>query len=347
MGHASSTACGAAGDLRHRYAELASQIRTRGFNEAAIAAAAQSFTGTPPRPRRYSDAPWALPANAVRVLALPIDDPVLSDAPTRQLADIALRAAENLSRLLPGGTSVWLPAAGTLHSTLFHPGVSPADAKHHAGLESPSVDELHDELRAARKLAHDVSFANLSFTVDRLAMTSSGVLLLLLRPTPVGERTAAAAVPACIESLRATAAALFPRAAVKQTSGLVHVSLLRIVSLPRTAFGNSSVATAIGDAIERWSRRLQGRRATMRGLLYVRETQIMTLEGNWYRLPFGNGARRLQQIGWLPRGHGLGRNYRANSMSRHQHAATLKPLREVLADGGTRPGYDLDREDDG
>ena len=51
--------------------------------------------------------------------------------------------------------------------------------------------------------------ANLTLVVDRLTVSPSGVMLLLLRPAHDGGRV-------CIDSLRAAAAKLFPDAATKQ-----------------------------------------------------------------------------------------------------------------------------------
>ena len=69
--------------LQAKYEELASQLPQRGFEEAALAQARESFAlGADGawRPRRYDEAPWALPPNAVRVLALSISDAQLNGA---------------------------------------------------------------------------------------------------------------------------------------------------------------------------------------------------------------------------------------------------------------------------
>ena len=82
----------------------------------------------------------------------------------------------------------------------------------------------------------------------------------------------------CIDSLRAAAAKLFPDAATKQAKGVLHVSLLRILSLPTGQYGPSAAAARVAHAVcERWSAQLRGARVSMRGLVYVREEQIITL----------------------------------------------------------------------
>ena len=71
--------------LQAKYEELASQLPQRGFEEAALAQARESFAlGADGawRPRMYDEAPWALPPNAVRVLALSISDAQLNGAIT-------------------------------------------------------------------------------------------------------------------------------------------------------------------------------------------------------------------------------------------------------------------------
>ena len=68
---------------------------------------------------------------------------------------------------------------------------------------------------------------------------------------------------------------------------------------------------------------MRGLRVSVHGMLYVREQQIMTLDGEWHRLRFGK------------RGGGM------RSRTRMLGASMLS-LHEVLARGGTRPGYDHD-----
>ena len=326
-------------DLRLRYDAIAAQLPARGFDAAALAASSRLFDERA-SPRHYADPPWSLPPFAVRVLALSLADESLTDERTRRTAGLALRAAAEVSRALPGGARSWLPRLKALHATLFHPGLSPQSdtrgklchlplpvpparcwQRTGIGGGSPSDAELRHELRAARRLAASVHADAFQFEVDRLVLTSSGVLLLLLRPYAPAR---ASRVPrGCVRSLRAAAAAAFPLAARKQTTGLIHVSLLRILSLPaadaggrRTHGPNATAALALGALVARLSARLAGLPLRFRGLLYVRESQIMTLDGERHRLPFA-GAR----------GH-----------------APVPSLANVLARGGTRPGYDHDRD---
>lgn len=306
--------CAHTAEMGAKHAELAAQLQHRGFDRVAMDAAAKSFVeaGTELRPRRYAESPWWLPRNAVRVLALPLDDENLTDAHARRLARMALIAASQIAAALPAGSRSWQPPAGSLHTTILHPGLSPTAAMPvHADINAaqPSAVTLDLELHTARRLAAHIPADSVALVVDRLALTPAGVLLLLLKPT-----NPAAAV--CVPSLRAAAAAAFPHAASRQTSGLVHVSLLRVLSLPEGAHGaNSSAAMTARRLVADWNGRLQGMGATVRGLLYVRESQIITLEGQRWRLRFGGGGERR----------------------------ALPTLRRVLMEGGTRPGYDHDR----
>ena len=311
-----SSHCASSHALQAKYVTLSAAFATSGFDEAALSKGSLSFIDG--RPRRYAEPPWSLPPDAVRVLALPLDDSALTDAPGRRVGALALQAAEEVSSLLPRGAKTWLPSAGRLHVTVFHPGVYPPSLGDGSQLQRQSVDahRLRREVDAARKIVASVP-VNLSLVVDRLVMTPSGVLLLLLRPEHDGES-------ACVESLRAACTSAFPGAARKQTSGLLHVSLLRTLSLPRNPWSppygaNSSLARGVSSLVDRWSARLRGERAGIGGLLYVRESQIMTLEGEVHRLRFGSG-------GWSPRRLAGGRRAAARA--------------RMLAADGARAGFE-------
>jgi len=270
-----------------KYADLAAQLPSKGFEEAAIAAARGSFADK--TPRLYADPPWSLPRNAVRVLALTIGDAQLTDTRTGKLAELALAAARDLKQALPPGTETWLPERKGLHATIFHPGLAPGTVGT-PGMVAPSEAQLDKELHTARRLAANVP-TNLTLVVDRVVATTSGVMLLLLRPEQDGGRV-------CVESIRSAAHALFPDAARKQAQGVVHVSLLRILSLPAGQFGPAGgAAKRAAEVCRSWSDKLRGMRVSARGLLYVREEQIMTLLGRKTRLPFaGRRRRRLAPV---------------------------------------------------
>eukprot|EP00966_Prymnesium_polylepis_P330456 7386106-Prymnesium_polylepis.2 len=312
--------CASSGGLALKYAEMGRSFASSGFNQAALAKSALSFVDG--RPRRYSEPPWALPPNAVRVLALPLDDSALADAPARRLAGLALQAARELAGVLQQhGAEAWLPSAGRLHVTVFHSGVYPPSVSDGTqtprDVVAPDSQALREELEVARRLAHNVPL-NISMVVDRLVVMPSGVLLLLLRPEADG-------APACVDSLRTAAAEAFHGAARKQTNGLLHASLLRVPHPPPRAefFGpNASVAHEVGELVERWSARLRGLRARMGGLLYVRESQIITLDGHMHRLRFDSG-------GWAPR-----RLFGRRALAAHQGAQVL------AAAGGEGTGED-------
>lgn len=266
--------------LRDAHASLEMQLASVGFSEPGMTRASRMFSGEPPLPRHYADAPWRLPPSSVRVLALPLADELLSDAAARRLSRLALRAAEELAGVLPMGTQSWTPSLRSLHVTLFHPGAAPGTSRDSAP-PTPSPRALHHELELAQRLAASVP-ANLTLLVDRFVITSGGVLLLLFLPDHNG---------ACVEALRAAAGRAFP-SNTRHTSGLIHASLLRVVVLPPGYHGAAAdVARAATAVCERWTRRLRGVRISLRGLLYVREQQIMTLAGESWRMRFGERGR--------------------------------------------------------
>ena len=88
----------------------------------------------------------------------------------------------------------------------------------------------------------------------------------------------------------------------------------------------------------------------VRGLLYVRETQIITLEGERFRMHFGTGARSggLGVVGGSGGGGGEGGGYDGGGGGGRGEAVPMGAtvsLGQVLAKGGTRTSYDLDRDD--
>ena len=290
----SSGACAFASEANH--VALASQLRIRGFDRSFDQSKMADFDskhGFVVEPRRYSDAPWSLPPNAVRAIVMPLDDPHLAYSDAKAVSKLAHAAQAELHEALPIKSRAWRQPPGTLHLTIYHPGLSPqmlgrgASSK---GLSSPSAEALAMELKTARRLANGIPSSGVSLAVDRLALTSSGTLLLLLRPNAAPGGSSAA----CVRSIRSAAASAFPYAAThKQTGGLIHASLLRIVFLP-DAERNATAAKA-QRIVDRWSARMRGMRLTLKGLVYVKERQIMSLDGEWHRLRFGGaegGSRR-------------------------------------------------------
>ena len=85
---------------------------------------------------------------------------------------------------LPAGTTSWMPELSSLHATIFHPGLAPGTAAS-PRLVAPSAQALDRELHTARRFASSVP-ANLTLVVDRLTVSPSGVMLLLLRPAHDG-----------------------------------------------------------------------------------------------------------------------------------------------------------------
>ena len=99
--------CGDSLDSKH--AELAGQLAANGFDAAAIARSAASFTDG--RPAHYSE--WSLPPNAVRVLALPLDAGLEAEAVPAGSLDpervAAALQAVGLSTLVTADRSRWQP----------------------------------------------------------------------------------------------------------------------------------------------------------------------------------------------------------------------------------------------
>lgn len=277
-----------------KYKGLASDLLRSGFDgkaarsrssldEEALLRSRQSFVISDGniRPRRYAEAPWSLPPRAVRLVAFRVsDDERVSDANTSRVARLAMAAGREMLAILPSGAEAWLPPDSSLHATLFHPGLDPgtsASSLPPALAAGPSPASLRNELATLRRLAGALP-ASLTFAVDRVVLTRSGVMLLLLKPTlpfgfiaaghhaSSGSSSRYASTSACVESLRGALAAALPNATSKQTSGLVHVSLLRLVGLPAGfLMSHTSLATFARSAAalcEKWSARLSGMRVT-------------------------------------------------------------------------------------
>ena len=317
-------------------ATIAAKLLQQGLSDTAMRNARTSFHSTTLQPRRYADPPWLLKPNCIRVVALMLSDEGLSGRNGTRLANLAIRAGHELRAALPEGSQFWMPKAASLHATVFHPGGAPGMA---TGLDTrpPTPSALRYELSMMRRLAASMP-STVVFSVDRLVLSSSGVLLLLLAPESRLHSTqgnSSSTVAPCIESLRTTLAQVLPNATPKQTRGLVHVSLLRLLSLPPslTAARRAEFTRTAATLCEQWSERMRGMRVTFRGVVYARETQIMTMEGAHTRLPFGHG--RLERRGSLVR-------MRRERRRLESHAPDS--LRDVLASGGTRPGYDHDHD---
>ena len=261
--------------LRDRYAALGGQLRAGGFDEEAIVAARRSFTFAPdPEPRWYAAPPWSYPADAVRVIALPLSQD--DDGGIERVRRLAARAAREVAEALPPGAARYAQPQRTLHATIYHPGHAPGSPWDARRMRAPTEAELAAEDHAAAAIA--AAAAPVELVVDRLAFTRSGVLLLLLRP-------ADECAPSPVGALRDAAAAAFAGAHAQRTTQLVHVSLLRLLSLPPAA-NRTAAARAVADVVDRWSARLRGVRGVVRGLRYVREEQIITLAGRSSWLPF-------------------------------------------------------------
>lgn len=316
-------------NLSAAYALLASQLRSTGLVREEIEASSRAFSfGTArPQPNFYADAPWRLPSAAVRVLALPLADPLL--AQSKELPRLLARAARAVEAALPRGSIAWTQPTATLHATIFHPGMSPGSLTPAtatiAPARAPSPTDLARELEKLRQIAAmgaDGRGNLIDLVVDRIVMSSGGVLLVLLAPA---EGCGADGVSNAVERMRAAASAAFPDAGRKQAKLLIHSSVLRLIRLPRDISADELRDTAkrIGVVCEHWAGRLQGARVAIRGLLYVVEEQIMTLAGEQHKLWFGS-TRTFEQDGMqgahgqrvLSAGGQSGRRWAANLTTR-------------------------------
>lgn len=210
--------------LREAYASLSSKWLTSGFDTHAIAGVRASFTDHGTQPRIYEDPPWRMPVGSVRVIALSLEDNELV-VERSKIPKISRHAAERVADVLPTGTSTWMQPEGTMHATIFHPGLSPTFSHGEPLASGPSASFLQAELRAAREMVKRLSLPpdGLKLIADRFVMTTSGVLLLLLRTADE-----CASGINVVERLRAAAASTFPYAASKQvrrTLTLLHALL--------------------------------------------------------------------------------------------------------------------------
>ena len=106
-----------------RYAEMAAQLTDKSFSAEQIIDGRSNFhfpANGKPEPLTYAAAPLNLAFPAVRILAATIGVGE-SDEASRQLAQLACRASEAISKLLPPDTATYQPVPGTLHCTVFHP----------------------------------------------------------------------------------------------------------------------------------------------------------------------------------------------------------------------------------
>lgn len=198
--------------LRQAYVQLAEQ--SRGLDGAAVARARDSFTHAGTRPRIYADPPWSMPKGSVRVIAMPLEDAELVSEGARLVA-LARHAARQIALALPADATTWTQPLGTMHATIFHPGLSPTAVRFISDQAAPSPAFLREELRSAHVMLEKLNLSSnmMALVGDRLVMTASGVLLLLLRPADECEPG-----PNVVDKLRAAATAAFPYAASKQAS---------------------------------------------------------------------------------------------------------------------------------
>ena len=263
-------------------AALAAQLPAEGFDTSAIADAGHAFdfSKATPWPRLYAAPPWSLPDGAVRVLALPLSGALTTK--TSRLTMMAQRAALAVTAALPAGATVWAQPTDTLHATLWHPGVPPGQlGRLTRPVRGENLSQLRREREIARSLVLQHGPRDLTLVAERLLMTRSGVLLLLLRPADGCTANGSHAV----SRLRGAFADAFPVVG-QQPGNLIHVSLLRLLQLPAQGANSAATVRRLVSTLAELNRRLYGERVTLRGVLYSVERRIMTLEGAHHQLWF-------------------------------------------------------------
>jgi hypothetical protein len=143
-----------------------------------------------------------------------------------------------------------------------------------------SETNLTAELRAVQRVARQHPTGFITLEVDRVTMTSGGVLLLLLRP-PAWK---ACEQPHEVDQLRANLSAAMPRGSA--ASNIMHVSLLRLLALPDAQYARR--ARAVRRVVESATAELAGYRFNTTKLLFVYERQCLTLNGTWNWVALGN-----------------------------------------------------------
>ena len=261
--------------LRDRYAALGGQLRAGGFDEEAIAAARRSFTFAPdPEPRWYAAPPWSYPADAVRVIALPLSQD--DDGGIERVRRLAARARARGGGGVAAGRRALRPAAADAPRDDLPPGPR---ARQPVGR---AADARADRGRARRRGARGGG--------DRGGGGAGGARR---RPPRLHSQRRAPPAPPPRRRVRAVAGGRAARrggGGVRRRPRTAHDAarprlLLRLLSLPPAA-NRTAAARAVADVVDRWSARLRGVRGVVRGLRYVREEQIITLAGRSSWLPF-------------------------------------------------------------
>jgi hypothetical protein len=294
--------CAVEGVFGPLYDSMGSQLAEKGLDPAKIAEAHSDFTEIPDgcaaqrlctslggmRPKLYTESPWSMPGNtSVRPVALRVsDDPLLR----LQLVQLM----ETLKTAFGPSADTWMQPDDAFHATIFHPDTFQQWRKDEEGAaynnsreELPHTDAfMATELANVSAVASMYNASHLEVEVDRVVLTSGGVLLLLLRP-PTGE----CAVPSRLDALRDSFSSAFPWG-FPGTLHLWHVSLLRLLDSPEleTVAGRSAVAARAAAVVAEASASLKGHRFNLTRLLYAHEASILAMRGEWKWVELGNGT---------------------------------------------------------
>ena len=271
--------CSARDALAKIHDGLSSQLSEHGFVRSELEEGHNDFVLTEDgqmRPRFYAEEPWCMAGDGpVRPIVFRVSDEA-------QLKRRLVHATDRVIEALGPSALVDKQPEDAMHASLFHPDTFYAWRKNMTGRanESQTPEQRLPMSRAslAKEMSRIQEVASkappfITLEVDRVTMTSGGVLLALLRP-PVERQCQE---PSEVDALRQQLATAFPHG--NGPSRILHVSLLRLLDLPEAEL--SERADAVRAVCDEVTAALQGFRFNMSRLLVVHEQQIITLRGAW------------------------------------------------------------------
>ena len=273
--------CSVKVELDEIYDGFGNQLKENGFVRSEIEEGHSDFsntTGGQMHPRMYTEPPWYMPGEGpVRPIAIRISD-------VHELKHKVINVREKVVHALGHAAKVSRQPDDAIHTTLYHPDTFYAWRKKEVGSANSSQSPeqmlpmthtaLAHELETIRNVLKRFPHDEIELEVARVAMTSGGVLLLLLRPT--AEK--ACENPSQMDELRANFSKAFPNGS--GPTKILHVSVLRLLDLPDDQLADK--AKAVDEICEAATEELAGYRFKVSRLLFVHEMQVLTLKGNWY-----------------------------------------------------------------
>lgn len=283
------SACSVKVELDEIYSGFGNQLKKNGFVRSEIEEGHSDFSvdgNGEMKPRMYTEPPWYMPGEGpVRPIAIRISD--VSDLKNR-----VVKVRESVVHALGKAAKVSRQPNDAIHTTLYHPDTFYAWRKNETGPANTSQTPEQTLPMSKAALAHELEIIrnvlkqfpddHIELEVSRVAMTSGGVLLLLLRPT--AEK--ACEEPSQMDALRANFSKVFPNGS--GPTKLLHVSVLRLLDLPEDQLADK--AKAVDEICDKATEELAGYRFKVSRLLFVHEMQVLTLKGNWYWSKLGPNA---------------------------------------------------------